>query len=88
MRSGFELRWAHKLRKFRCSCCGREFDRCSVDCSLGWRLPLAAGQLISSFLFGTESRDPAAISAVVLMLFSSRRRRVGRLRGGHRASTR
>jgi putative ABC transport system permease protein len=29
---------------------------------------LAAGQLISSFLFGTEPRDPAAISAVVVML--------------------
>jgi putative ABC transport system permease protein len=29
---------------------------------------LAAGKLISSFLFGTEPRDPAAISAVVAML--------------------
>jgi putative ABC transport system permease protein len=29
---------------------------------------LAAGQLISSFLFGTEPRDPAAISAVVAVL--------------------
>jgi putative ABC transport system permease protein len=29
---------------------------------------LAAGQLIRSFLFGTEARDPAAISAVVLIL--------------------
>jgi predicted permease len=29
---------------------------------------LAAGQLIRSFLFGTEARDPAAIAAVVLIL--------------------
>jgi ABC-type antimicrobial peptide transport system permease subunit len=29
---------------------------------------LAAGQLISSFLFGTEPRDPAAISAVAALL--------------------
>jgi putative ABC transport system permease protein len=29
---------------------------------------LAAGQLIRSFLFGTEARDPAAISAVVVIL--------------------
>jgi putative ABC transport system permease protein len=29
---------------------------------------LGAGQLISSFLFGTEPRDPAAIAAVVVMI--------------------
>jgi putative ABC transport system permease protein len=29
---------------------------------------LATGQLIRSFLFGTEARDPAVISAVVVML--------------------
>jgi putative ABC transport system permease protein len=31
---------------------------------------LAAGQLIRTFLFGTEPRDPAAISAVVLILLA------------------
>ena len=36
---------------------------------VGVSAALAAGQLISSFLFGTEPRDPAAISAVVLTLF-------------------
>jgi len=35
---------------------------------VGVAAALAAGQLISSFLFGTEPRDPAAISAVVVML--------------------
>jgi putative ABC transport system permease protein len=35
---------------------------------VGLAAALAAGQLISSFLFGTEARDPAAISAVVVML--------------------
>ena len=29
---------------------------------------VAAGRLIGSFLFGTEARDPAAISAVVVLL--------------------
>jgi putative ABC transport system permease protein len=29
---------------------------------------LAAGQLIRSFLFGTETGDPAAISTVVVLL--------------------
>ena len=35
---------------------------------VGVAAALAAGQLIRSFLFGTEARDPAAISAVVVML--------------------
>ena len=35
---------------------------------VGVGLALAAGQLIRSFLFGTEATNPAAISAVVLML--------------------
>jgi predicted permease len=35
---------------------------------VGVAAALAAGQLIRSFLFGTEARDPAAISAVVLIL--------------------
>src|SRR5207244_7554222 len=35
---------------------------------VGVAAALAAGQLISSFLFGTEPRDPAAISAVALTL--------------------
>jgi ABC-type antimicrobial peptide transport system permease subunit len=36
---------------------------------VGVAAALAAGQLIGSFLFGTKARDPAAISAVVVMLF-------------------
>ena len=35
---------------------------------VGVAAALAAGQLIRSFLFGTEAHDPAAISAVVLIL--------------------
>jgi putative ABC transport system permease protein len=35
---------------------------------VGVAAALAAGQLIRSFLFGTEARDPAAISAVVVIL--------------------
>jgi predicted permease len=35
---------------------------------VGVAAALAAGQLISGFLFGTEPRDPAAISAVVVIL--------------------
>jgi ABC-type antimicrobial peptide transport system permease subunit len=35
---------------------------------VGVAAALAAGQLISSFLFGTEPHDPASISAVVLTL--------------------
>ncbi len=31
---------------------------------------LAAGRLIESFLFATEARDPAAISAVVVILLA------------------
>jgi predicted permease len=34
---------------------------------VGVAAALAAGQLIRSFLFGTEARDPAAISAVVML---------------------
>jgi len=35
---------------------------------VGVAAALAAGQLIRSFLFGTEARDPAAISAVAVFL--------------------
>jgi putative ABC transport system permease protein len=35
---------------------------------VGVAAALAAGKLISGFLFGTEPRDPAAISTVVFML--------------------
>jgi predicted permease len=35
---------------------------------VGVAAALAVGQLIGSFLFGTQARDPAAISAVVVML--------------------
>ena len=35
---------------------------------VGVSAALAAGQLISSFLFGTEPRDPTAISAVAVIL--------------------
>jgi putative ABC transport system permease protein len=35
---------------------------------VGVAAALAAGRLIGSFLFGTEARDPTAISAVVVML--------------------
>ena len=35
---------------------------------VGVAAALAAGDLISSFLFNTKPRDPAAISAVVVML--------------------
>ncbi len=35
---------------------------------VGVAAALAAGQLVGSFLFGTEARDPMAILAVVMML--------------------
>ena len=48
---------------------GYHFDRRVSDLMLsGVAAALAAGRLISSFLFGTAPRDPVAISAVVVML--------------------
>jgi predicted permease len=55
---------------------------------VGVAAALAVGQLISSFLFGTEPRDPAAISAWSPCCFWSRWWRVGRLRAGRPGSTR
>ena len=37
---------------------------------VGVAAALAAGRLISGFLFGTQARDPAAILAVILMLLA------------------
>jgi ABC-type lipoprotein release transport system permease subunit len=39
-----------------------------VGLLVGVAAALAAGEWIRSFLFGTEAYDPAAISAVVLLL--------------------
>jgi putative ABC transport system permease protein len=39
-----------------------------VGLLVGVAAALAVGRLIGGFLFGTEARDPAAISAVVVIL--------------------